>query len=239
MMDDANVFRSANGQQMFGSAPAPAPAAAPAPGAPRADANGASVGVPGSPGFVSTGPGGSIAGPGSSGAAVQPPAGVRPPAPAIAPPPGPPGSLAQGPGPAAQVPAPPSSSSGAPNSLAQGFPAVPKWDPATVATEAPQFAKDVAAWARGHQAQAALAARGWGDHFTVPPSAPGPAQPGAAFSPQVNSMLARLRAQGWNHAQVPGVGHVIRHPSGKAFVFHPENGSLTPFNQATLAQGAR
>jgi hypothetical protein len=51
-------------------------------------------------------------------------------------------------------------------------------------------------------------------------------------------MLTRLRSQGWNHAQVPGVGHVISHPNGKSFVFHPENGSLTPFNSSSLAQGS-
>jgi hypothetical protein len=145
-------------------------------------------------------------------------------------PPGPPGSLAQGPAPR---PAP-----GTPGTLAMGM---PKWDPATIAQDAPAYAKAVSAWARGHVAAKELRDR-WGHDVPSPGAVSQSSQPGApgaaSFSPTVQSLLTRLRAQGWSNVQVPGVGHVIRHPSGKSFVFHPENGSLTPFNSTpSLAQG--
>jgi hypothetical protein len=114
-----------------------------------------------------------------------------------------------------------------------------QWDPQS----ALEFSKHVQNWAKGHAAAAALRDR-WGANFPSPtPGAAQPAQPGApgaspGFSPTVQSMLTRLRSQGWNHAQVPGVGHVISHPNGKSFVFHPENGSLTPFNSSSLAQSS-
>jgi hypothetical protein len=203
-MDDSTFDRT----KLFGGSGAPAAA----PGLSAATAPSGVSSTPGGP-AAAPGPVGATAGPaqaGPAGTTVQAPPPASPPAPAL--PPAPPGSLAQGLTPrflGPPVQAPPSS--GAPGSLAQGMPPVPKWDPSTVATEAPAFAKNVSDWAKGHTAMAALRSKGWGDHFSVPPSAPGAVQaaqsaaPGtASFSPTVQSMLGRLRAQGWNHAQVPG-----------------------------------
>jgi len=216
-----------NGQRMSNSGgvpPTTSGSPSPAPGAPCVD-------VAVVPGGVSAGPAGATAGPAQAtpGQATTPgatagPAGATVKSPVLAP--APPGTLAQG----SQVQAPPSS--GPRGTLAQGLmPATPQqWDPQS----ALEFAKHVQNWAKGHAAAAALRDH-WGANFPTP-GATQSAQPG--FSPQVQSLLARLRTQGWSNVQVPGVGHVIRHPSGKSFVFHPENGSLTPFNSTpSLAQG--